>query len=53
MIIREPQNIFFDRNIRGKKSEDEIKEQFEEEQKVLQICFLGKIDTTVYQMKKR
>lgn len=33
-IIREPQNIFFDRNIRGRKTEEEIKEQFEDEQKV-------------------
>lgn len=35
-IIRDPQNIFFDRNIRGKKTEDEIKEQFEDEQQVFQ-----------------
>ena len=35
-IIRDPQNIFFDRNIRGKKTEDEIREQFEEEQQVFQ-----------------
>ena len=35
-IIRDPQNIFFDRSIRGKKTEDEIKEQFEDEQKVFQ-----------------
>lgn len=35
-IIREPQNIFFDRSIRGKKTEEEIKEQFEDEQKVFQ-----------------
>ncbi len=41
-IIREPQNIFFDRNIRGKKSEDEIKEQFEEEQKVFENMFSWK-----------
>ena len=33
-ILRDPQNIFFDRSIRGKKTEEEIKEQFEEEQKV-------------------
>ncbi|SNS68487.1 hypothetical protein SAMN05446037_101711 [Anaerovirgula multivorans] len=38
-IIRNPQNIFFDRNIRGKKSEDEIKEQFEDEQKVFANMF--------------
>lgn len=38
-IIREPQNIFFDRNIRGKKTEEEIKEQFEDEQKVFQNMF--------------
>ncbi len=38
-IIRDPQNIFFDRSIRGKKSEDEIKEQFEEEQKVFANMF--------------
>ena len=42
VIIREPQNIFFDRNIRGKKSEDEIKEQFEEEQKVFANMFSWK-----------
>lgn len=35
-IIRDPQNIFLDRNIRGKKTEDEIREQFEEEQQVFQ-----------------
>lgn len=35
-IIRDPQNIFFDRSIRGKKTEDEIREQFEEEQQVFQ-----------------
>jgi hypothetical protein len=35
-IIRDPQNIFFDRNIRGRKTEDEIREQFEEEQQVFQ-----------------
>ena len=35
-IIRDPQNIFIDRSFRGKKTEDEIKEQFEEEQKVFQ-----------------
>lgn len=35
-IIRNPQNIFIDRNIRGKMSEDEIKAQFEEEQEVFQ-----------------
>jgi len=33
-IIRDPQNIFFDRRVRGRKTEDEIKEQFEEEQRV-------------------
>lgn len=38
-IIRDPQNIFFDRNIRGKKTEDEIKDQFEEEQKVFHNMF--------------
>ncbi|HZK44116.1 MAG TPA: hypothetical protein VFC73_07480 [Syntrophomonadaceae bacterium] len=35
-IIRDPQNIFMDRNIRGKKTEDEIRAQFEEEQEVFQ-----------------
>lgn len=35
-IIREPQNIFFDRKINGRKSEEEIKEQFEEERTVFQ-----------------
>ena len=38
-IIRDPQNIFFDRNVRGRKSEDEIKEQFEDEQKVFHNMF--------------
>lgn len=38
-IIRDPQNIFFDRKIRGKKTEEEIKEQFEDEQKVFQNMF--------------
>lgn len=31
-IIRDPQNIFMDRTIRGKKTEEEIKAQFREEQ---------------------
>lgn len=35
-IIRDPQNIFFDRKISGRKSEDDIKEQFEEERDVFQ-----------------
>lgn len=38
-IIRDPQNIFLDRSIRGKKTEDEIKEQFQDEQKVFQNMF--------------
>ncbi len=38
-IIREPQIIFFDRSTRGKKTEEEIKEQFEDEQKVFQSMF--------------
>ena len=38
-ILREPQNIFFDRNIRGKKTEEDIREQFEDEQKVFQKMF--------------
>ncbi len=38
-IIRDPQNIFLDRSVRGKKTEDEIKEQFEDEQKVFQNMF--------------
>lgn len=38
-IIRNPQNIFFDRSVRGKKTEEEIKEQFEDEQKVFQNMF--------------
>lgn len=38
-IIRDPQNIFFDRKIRGKKTEEEIKEQFEDEQKIFQNMF--------------
>ncbi len=33
-IIRDPQNIFLDRNIRGKKTEDEVRAQFAEEQQV-------------------
>ncbi|NMA87465.1 MAG: hypothetical protein GX968_09080 [Tissierellia bacterium] len=33
-IIRDPQNIFMDRSIRGKKSEEEIKAQFEEEREM-------------------
>ena len=41
-IIREPQNIFLDRSIRGKKTEEEIKEQFEDEQKVFQNMFSWK-----------
>ncbi len=35
-IIRDPQNIFMDRKVRGKKTEDEIKMQFEEEQQVFE-----------------
>lgn len=42
-IIREPQNIFFDRTIRGSKSEEEIKEQFQDEQKVFKNMFSWKI----------
>ncbi|MDD2491502.1 MAG: hypothetical protein PHV12_04845, partial [Bacteroidales bacterium] len=38
-ITRNPQNIFFDRNIRGRKSEDEIKEQFEDERNVFHNMF--------------
>lgn len=38
-IIRDPQNIFFDRNIRGRKTEEEIKEQFEDEKKVFKNMF--------------
>lgn len=38
-IIRDPQNIFFDRNVRGRKSEDEIRTQFADEQKVFQNMF--------------
>lgn len=38
-IIRDPQNIFFDRSVRGKKTEDEIKEQFQDEQKVFENMF--------------
>ena len=41
-IIRDPQNIFFDRNTRGKKTEEEIKSQFEDEQKVFQNMFAWK-----------
>lgn len=38
-IIRQPQNIFFDRSIRGEKTEEEIKKQFEDEQKVFENMF--------------
>lgn len=41
-IIREPQNIFIDRNIRGKKTDEDIKKQFEDEQKVFQNMFSWK-----------
>ena len=38
-IIRDPQNIFFDRSIKGNKLEDEIREQFEDEQEVFRDMF--------------
>ena len=38
-IIRDPQNIFIDRNNNGRKSDDEIREQFEDEQKIFQDMF--------------
>lgn len=38
-ILRDPQNIFIDRSIKGKKTEIEIKEQFDEEQKVFENMF--------------
>lgn len=41
-IIRDPQNIFFDRNTRGRKTEDEIKEQFREEQELFNKMFSWK-----------
>lgn len=41
-IIRSPQNILFDRSIRGRKSESEIKEQFKEEQELFQKMFSWK-----------
>lgn len=41
-IIRDPQNIFMDRSIRGQKTEDEIKAQFEEEQEVFQSMLAWK-----------
>lgn len=41
-IIRNPQNILFDRSIRGRKSEIEIKEQFEEEQELFHKMFSWK-----------
>lgn len=41
-IIRDPQNIFFDRNINGRKTEEEIKEQFEEEQELFHKMFSWK-----------
>ncbi len=41
-IIRNPQNIYFDRSIRGRKSEAEIKEQFEEEQELFRKMFAWK-----------
>lgn len=41
-IIRNPQNILFDRSIRGRKSETEIREQFEEEQELFRKMFSWK-----------
>lgn len=41
-IIREPQNIFLDRTVRGKKTDDEVKAQFEEEQKVFRSMLAWK-----------
>jgi hypothetical protein len=41
-IIRNPQVIFFDKRRNRKKSEEEIKNQFEEEQKVFQDMFSWK-----------
>ncbi len=38
-ILRDPQNIFFDQSSRGNKSEEEIKAQFDEEQKVFEDMF--------------
>lgn len=46
-IIRNPQVIFFDKNRDKKRSQEEIKRQFEEEQKIFDDMFLWKerIDT--------
>ncbi len=46
-IIRDPQNIFFDRNVRGKRTEEEIKDQFKEEQQVFQsmLSWKNRYDT--------
>ena len=41
-IIRDPQNILFDRNTRGRKTETEIKEQFQEEQELFHKMFSWK-----------
>lgn len=41
-IIRDPQNIFLDSSTKEKKSEDEIRNQFEEEQKLFQKMFSWK-----------
>lgn len=41
-IIRNSQNIFIHRNTKGQKSEDEIKEQFEDEQKAFENMFSWK-----------
>ena len=45
-IIRDPQVIFFDKRRNRNKNELEIKNQFEEEQKVFQEMFHGKKDRT-------
>lgn len=41
-IIREPQNIFIDRRTNGRKTEEEIKEQFDEEKEVFQKMLIWK-----------
>ena len=53
-IIRDPQNIFIDRSIRGKKTEEEIKAQFEEEQKVFKnmLAWKSRYDSLPVEKKR-
>lgn len=41
-IIRDPQNIFLDRNMSNEKTDEEIKKQFQDEQKMFQDMFTWK-----------